>query len=204
MDVLDWPLLEFLDAIWIRPDDGRGRANRGPDRTGLSHRVYGNGGIVPRLGDNGDAQPRMVHYRGADVLATLDCLRDLEGSPYDGIHVDFVDPETGQAGIPTLGYSAQLLRPGEETRPVRETCSTVYTVMHGSGWTEVNGTRLEWSENDVFVVPGHMWRHHRNADPHGDAVIYAVSDAPLLRAIGQYRRQGRAADGSVVELQPPL
>jgi len=201
MDTLDWPLLEFLDAIWIRPDDGRGRANRGPDQTGLSQRLYGAGGMMPRLRDVADDQPQMIHYRGTDVLTTLAGLKDLDGSPYDGIYVDFVDPVTARAPIPTLGYSAQLLRAGEETRPVRETCSTVFTAMQGSGWTEVNGTRLEWSENDIFVVPGHMWRHHGNVDPHGDAVLYAVSDAPLLKAIGQYRRQGQAKDGAVVELE---
>jgi hypothetical protein len=33
-----------------------------------------------------------------------------------------------------------------------------------------------------------------------DAVIYTTSDAALMRNIGQYRAQGKAKDGSVVQL----
>ena len=81
IDVLDWPVLEFLDAIWIRPDDGRGRANSGPDETGLSQRLFGTGGLVPRLETNGGAPARMVHHRGTDIRAALDGMRDLDGKP---------------------------------------------------------------------------------------------------------------------------
>ena len=200
IDVLDWPVLEFLDAIWIRPDDGRGRANRGPDETGLSQRLYGAGGLVPRLEPNGGPPARMVHHRGADIRAALDRMRDLDGSPHDGVLVDVVDPASGGSAIPTFNYSAQLLRPGERTRASRETSSTLYTAIEGEGWTDVNGQRLEWSKNDIFVVPGHLWREHANARSDADAILYAISDMPLLRALGQYRRQGRGKDGAVVEI----
>ncbi len=53
--------------------------------------------------------------------------------------------------------------------------------------------------NDIFVVPGFAWRRHLNHG-RGDAVLYAVSDMPLLDKIGQYRAQGRQPDGTVVEL----
>lgn len=201
IDVLDWPLLDFLDAIWIDTDEGK-RANAAPDMSGRSGRLYGAGGLVPRIGDagGGTGEIGMVHHRGSDMRAALDNMRDMEASPYDGVTVDVVDPMTGGPRIKTLGYSAHLLKPGQQTHPLRESASTVYTVMEGSGWTEVNGKRFDWSKNDILVVPSHMWRTHCNTDGDTDAVLYAVSDAPLLRAIGQFRRQGRTPDGALVEL----
>jgi gentisate 1,2-dioxygenase len=55
--------------------------------------------------------------------------------------------------FPTLDYSAQLLRPGEETRWKRETASAFYIVLEGSGTTEIGGQSFEWEENHIFVVP---------------------------------------------------
>ena len=43
-----------------------------------------------------------------------------------------------------MDYAAQLLRPGEETLPKRETCATFMVVMDGQGYTEVAGQRFEW------------------------------------------------------------
>jgi gentisate 1,2-dioxygenase len=98
-----------------------------------------------------------------------------------------------------MDYAAQLLRPGEETLPKRETCATFMVVMDGQGYTEVAGQRFEWERNDIVVMPNFLWRHHVNTGK-GDAVLYTTSDASLMRNIGQYRAQGRAPDGSVVQL----
>jgi gentisate 1,2-dioxygenase len=101
--------------------------------------------------------------------------------------------------FPTLDYRAVLLRPGEVTRPKRETAGTLYQVIDGCGTTEIAGRRFDWCRNDIFVAPGFLWRRHANTGG-SDAVLYAISDAPLLEKIGQYRAQGRLADDSVAEL----
>ena len=75
----------------------------------------------------------------------------------------------------------------------------MYTVIEGAGATEIAGKRFEWEKNDIFVVPNFLWRRHLNTGP-GDAVLYAISDAPLMEKVGQYRAQGRRADGSVENL----
>jgi gentisate 1,2-dioxygenase len=63
------------------------------------------------------------------------------------------------------------------------------------------GQRFEWRANDIFVVPGFAWRRHSNTG-NMDAILYTVSDAPLLDKIGQYRAQGRLPDDTVAELVP--
>ena len=108
-----------------------------------------------------------------------------------------MNPVTGGSLFPTLGYGAQLIRAGEETRAKRETSSTVYVVMEGRGQTEVGGRTFDWEENDIFVVPNFLWRRHVAKT---DAVLYTMSDAPLLEKIGQYRAQGLDAKGKVTQL----
>jgi len=208
IDVLDFPLIEYLDCLWL-DDEYEGehlsnsRAQAPTHGSGYSHRLYGAGGLMPgfvshQRGIGRGANP-MIHYRGADVLAALRALSKEKGDPYEGITLGFVNPVTGAPVFPTLAYGAQLLRPGEETRPKRETASTFYVCMEGSGYTEIAGQRFDWERNDLFVAPNFLWRRHHNTGK-TDAVLYSVSEAPLMEKIGQYRAQGRLPDGTVSEL----
>ena len=126
-------------------------------------------------------------------------MRSEVSDPYEGITLRFVNPATGAPVVPTLDYSAQLLRPGEATGWKRETANGLYIVLEGNGTTEIGGSSFNWQENDLFVVPNFLWRRHISRGP-GDAVLYLCSDRPLLEKIGQYRAQGRTAAGEVVQL----
>ena len=142
---------------------------------------------------------RSFQYRGADVRASLAALRGEKGDPHEGVTLEFVDPTNGEPVFPTLTYGAQLLRAGEETALKRETSSTVYVAMEGRGKTEVAGKTFDWEENDIFVIPNFLWRRHVAAAK--DAVLYTMSDRPLLEKIGQYRAQGMAG-GKVAQIVP--
>jgi gentisate 1,2-dioxygenase len=204
MDVLDWPLLEYLDVIWIRHDADTHAVNAAPPRADYSQTLYGAGGMVPRFlperRGSGQGGTPMFHFKGSVVTSTLGNLRGEKGSVWDGILIEFVNPMSGKPVFPTLTYKAQLLRPGEQTQCFRHTASTVYTVLAGKGYTEVNGQQLAWERNDILVVPANMWRRHVNLDAAADAVLYSLTDEPLLQAIGQYRAQGRTAAGDLVNI----
>jgi gentisate 1,2-dioxygenase len=148
------------------------------------------------IGHNGTP---MIHYRGAEIRKALAGLAKQAGDPYEGITLKFVNPVTGAPVFPTLSYAAQLLRVGEATRLKRETASTLCVVIEGSGATEIAGRRFDWEKNAIFAMPNFLWRPHINTGP-GDAVLYSVSDAPLMEKVGQYRAQGRAPDGAVENL----
>ncbi len=207
-DILDFPLLEFLDCNWL--DDhftgekmSNARAQAPQKAAGYSHELYGLGGVVPSFVQHqrgfGHLTTPMFHYRGAEVKKTLDTLRGETGDPYEGIQLRFVNPATGASVFPTLDYSAQMLRAGEETRWKRETANVFYIVLEGTGATEVAGKRFDWEKNDIIVVPNFLWRRHINMGK-SDAVLYAVSDWPLFEKIGQYRAQGRKPDGAVEQI----
>jgi gentisate 1,2-dioxygenase len=207
IDTLDWPLMEFLDAAWVDHNMPGAQGNMNVQAVahaeGYSHKLYSHGGMKPAFVDHqrgvGREPAPLFHYRGEDVLEMLDSLRGEKGDPHEGIKMDFVNPVSGEPVFKTLNYSAQLLRPGEETEFKRETAGTYYVAIEGSGATEVGGKRFEWGKNDLFVVPNFLWRRHINTGK-SDAVIYSVSDAALMRNIGQYYAQGRAKDGKVTEL----
>jgi gentisate 1,2-dioxygenase len=207
-DILDFPLLEFLDCNWIDEDfpgerEGNARAQKPTHADGYSARLYGAGGMVPGFVSHrrgiGHATSPVFHYRGQAIREALTALRGEDGDPYEGATLRFVNPATGASVFPTLDYSAQLLRAGEETRWKRETANAFYIVLEGSGTTEIGGTSFGWEENDIFVVPNFLWRRHINSAAQ-DAVLYVVSDMPLLEKVGQYRAQGRDPSGTVVQL----
>jgi gentisate 1,2-dioxygenase len=208
IDVLDFPLMEFLDCVWLDEEypgatEGNARAQAATQNDGYSRRLFGHGGLAPagiaaRRGFGLGTSP-MFHYRGADVRAALGDLCPETSDPYEGVTLRFVNPLTGASVFPTLDYRAILLPPGEETRFKRETSGTLYQVIEGSGTSEIGGRSFDWEANDIFVVPGFAWRRHLNRGATG-AVLYAISDMPLLDKIGQYRAQGRLPDDTVVEL----
>ncbi len=207
-DILDFPLLEFLDCSWIDEDfpgerEGNVRAQKPVHGHGYSARLYGAGGMLPGFVSHargiGHSTSPVFHYRGAEIRAALEVLRGEAGDPYEGITLDFVNPATGAPVFPTLGYSAQLLRPGEATRWKRETANAFAIVLDGEGTSEIAGSSFDWQTNDIFVVPNFLWRRHINKGP-GDAMLYLCSDRPLFDKIGQYRAQGRTPDGEVVQL----
>jgi gentisate 1,2-dioxygenase len=207
-DILDFPLMEFLDCVWIDEEfpgerDGNARAQRPVHSNSHSASLYGAGGMVPGFishsrGIGHDTSP-VFHYRGAEIRAALDGMRGEAGDPHEGITLRFVNPATGAPVFPTLDYSAQLLRPGEATRWKRETANSFYIVVDGAGTTEIAGRAFDWEMNDIFVIPNFLWRRHINKGP-GDAVLYLCSDRPLFDKIGQYRAQGRTEGGEVVQL----
>ncbi len=113
-------------------------------------------------------------------------MKGHEGSPYDGIIVEYCDPSSGRSVMPNMSFRAQMLRAGEATQPCRDTTSAIYCVIEGKGHTEVGDVRLDWEENDVFVVPNWMWRRHVNefAGRRGGALFGdRPSDHPAERPV---------------------
>lgn len=207
-DILDFPLLEFLDCSWIDEDfpgefEGNARAQKPAHADGYSTKLYGAGGMVPGFVSHqrgiGHGTGPVFQYRGAAIREALDGLREEAGDPYEGITLRFTNPATGAPVFPTIDYSAQLLRPGEATGWKRETANAFYIVLAGEGMTEIAGRRFDWEANDLFVVPNFLWRRHINRGSR-DAVLYLCSDRPLFEKIGQYRAQGRGASGEMVQL----
>ena len=211
VSVLDLPLNEVLNAAsfdhdYVEEENGKTVAKR--EQTArfaddYSNLAYGMGGLTPRFVDHdrgtGVHSPMYV-YRWEQTRTLLERFRDHDGSPYDGVTVEYTDPTTGRPVFPTMTFMGRLLRPGERTRPVLENASQVMFPLEGSGHSIVDGKRLDWDKFDTVAVPGGAWCEHVNGSETEDAILLVASDEPTLKKLGFYRKQGRTPDGEIVRL----
>jgi 1-hydroxy-2-naphthoate dioxygenase len=125
-------------------------------------------------------------YPWRDVEPILLGMAAEDGSPFDGIVLEYVNPITGGHTMPTISCWIQMLRPGERTRPHRQTSSGMYHVVRGAGTTTVDGVDLEWTDRDCFVIPN--WAEHSfvNRSTTEEAILFSVHDIPTLEALGLY------------------
>ena len=100
--------------------------------------------------------------------------------------------------MPILGFSAQMLRPGEETAPPRRSSSAVIHVIEGQGESEIDGVTLRWSEGDTIAIPTYADVRHR-AGGNKPAYIFHVDDALLQRKLKVYEEQPAAAATHTME-----
>ena len=207
LNVLDVPLVTTLGAVFYDHDyakegdsDKAFQSVRKPLNASVD--LYGTGGLMPKfVPRSGKLYSPQLVYRWEHVHAALKGLARYEGDPYDGIILEYVNPESGGPVMPTMSFNMQMLRAGEHTLAHRQTASTVYCVVEGQGYTQVGDTRLEWERNDIFVIPSWAWHHHVNQSARGEAYLFSVTDAPVLQKLGLYREEGRTAGGDVVAVE---
>ncbi|MED5568883.1 MAG: cupin domain-containing protein [Chloroflexota bacterium] len=131
-----------------------------------------------------------MHYPWDKTWAALQGLAPVaDGSPFDGVVLEYTNPNTGGPVMPTMGCNCQLLRPGEATKAHRHTASVIYHVVEGEGYSIVDGQRLDWSEKDVFCVPGWVFHEHVNTSATSPAVLFSFTDAPVHQALNLLREQ---------------
>jgi len=201
VDVLDLPLVENMAASLFEFDyyekDSSGNAVKKEVQTvtlpdSYSNMVYGSGGFLPTFVEHKrgeSAGSPMFVYRWADAKAALNRMRHLEGSPYDGIILEYVNPVNGKSVTTTTGFFVQLLRPGEATKAHRQTSSSAYCCLEGRGRTYVGDKVLEWGPNDMFVVPTGVPHRHENLSAAEDAYLYSVTDTPAMKFLNLYREE---------------
>lgn len=183
MDVLDFPFVRTLNALFYDPYNDRTQAVVRPD--GFVQRTAG--AVRPA----GLAAPRTgfpYHYRGAETIATLRDLPPEDGDPFDGATLDYVNPLDGGPTMPTIQCRLHRLVPERRTRRHRHTWSTIYHVVDGAGETSVGDRVFRWNAHDVFVVPAWQWHEHRTVRSR-DAVLFSISDEPVYRAFALDRTE---------------
>lgn len=194
-DGLDMPTVIALDAVFYEnyPDlmqpvaSTHGRTASAWGDQGLrplehGRPTSGRRPSAPPVGQPADASPLI--YRWADTDAALAALLDEHGGPIASL--EFVDPATGGPTLPTLGCEAHRVVPGARTPTTRKVGSSVWVVYRGRGETVVNGTRLRWHAGDMFVTPSWAAVDHRAEEA---ADLFAISDRPILDALGLYRHE---------------
>jgi gentisate 1,2-dioxygenase len=209
LNILDVPLVASLGCVFYDSDYAKvGDASRTIQTVrkpvNASHDFYASGGIVPRIAKRSNLPyTTQLIYRFSDAMGTLKRISKYEPDPYDGHIVEYVSPESGASVVPTLSFTMQMLQPGVTLGSHRHTSSTVYCCAGGSGVTEVDGVRLEWTKNDMFAIPTWAWHSHTNLSASDPALLFAVTDSPAIQKLSLYREEGRSASGEIISLAMP-
>ena len=163
LDVLDISLVRSLEAVFFEPFPGPRQA------------------VTSVAGPNA---PLAFTKSWAEEQ-----LRAIPADPFDGVLLEYTNRTTGGAPLPTIGTALQLLRPGIRTRTHRHTGSAVSYVVRGEGTTFINDHRFDWGPGDFIALP--PWATHASANRSAerDAVLFVVSDFPVLKALGLWREE---------------
>jgi gentisate 1,2-dioxygenase len=184
LDALDLPLVYAMEASYCT--EGEPQRDIGDDAGSLAR--FRRGGVLPY--DTLD-RPRgdfpMLRFPWMDVRAAL--LEVAAVTPRDAaVHLAYVNPETGRECMPTLGFSALMLRPGEARALRRRSASAVLHIVEGEGSATIDGSYLRFEAADTMACPTHAEIALVNASEARPAFVFMVDDAPLQRKLGFYER----------------
>lgn len=143
------------------------------------------------------AAVRPMRYAWADTLRSLQAAASgkFPGvSPVDGVMLEYLNPLTGGSVLPTLSCRAQLLPPGFVGEKTRRTSSAVHFCVQGAGRTLFDGSELAWGKHDTIVAPNWSWHQHINESASEPAILFTITDVPILEVFGLYREETRASN----------
>lgn len=194
LDVLDVPLMIMLNQAFYEPY-GEERQPLRNDGDAIADR---HGHFRPTW-EQAPAARVPVRYPWADMEARLRRMAEGDGSPYDGVALEYVNPITGGPTLPTLTCWASWIKPGQKLKSHRRTSSAIYHVVRGEGRAVIGGKEVTFGPRDSFCVPNWAEHHIENASTRDELVLFSAHDIPLLRAIGLYREDPAGQVGA----QPP-
>jgi gentisate 1,2-dioxygenase len=204
LDGLDIPLTTSLNCMFVDGYSVDGRSKESQTESvprQRSEKLYGRG-LFPSESLAPPARPYspVWAYRWTEAREALQMLaRSTEPDPFDGTILRYVNPATGGEVLPTMGCCLQLLRKGKHTAAHRHTPSTVYHVAEGSGYSILDGVRFDWRKGDTFAIP--IWRWHEHVAESEDAVLFSVTDEPVLAPLGLVRSEAYAENGGFQQVR---
>lgn len=183
LDALDLPLFVYLEGSYALEGDFQAQRNR-PDASQVEYR---SAGLAPsrRLNTSVRRYP-MMRYPWDQTEAAL---RQMAQYATDGVaELDFINPETGQDVLPTMGFTAMMLAAGQSEQPPLRSASAAFHVVKGHGKTIVNGTSIDWGPKDTFTAPVFADIAHMAAE---ESFLIRVHDRPLQEKLGYYEERAR-------------
>lgn len=182
LDALDLPLFVYLEGSYAEEAPLQEPRPR-PDASQLE---YWSSGLVPsRQRSKLARRYPMTRFPWTRTEQALRRMAEFQTS--EVTEVDYVNPETGQAALPTMGFTAMMLHPDTAHRPVLRSESAVFHVVRGSGTTRINGTLVKWGPKDTFSVPVFAELEHLALDE--EAFLIRIHDRPLQEKLGYYEER---------------
>lgn len=186
LDALDLPLLVYLEGSYAVEGELQAPRNR-PDASQVEFR--GPGLVPARRADEPRNPYPMLRYPWANARAALAELARYSPD-HESPELAYVNPETGEPCLPTMGFTAVMLKPGVTSRPPIRSTSAVFHVIEGAGRSIVNGQEIAWKGRDTFSAPVFSKIDHA-ADGNEPAFLIRIDDLPLQTKLGFYEERAR-------------
>jgi len=184
MDGLDVPLTRSLNAMFFEMHKDLKASHAKP--VNGSKALYGHGKLTPTWTRERPLFSPLMLYSWEQTMEALHDLRNHDASPYEGISLEYTHAQTGGPVLPTMSCRVQLIRTGEKLKAKRVTGSSVFHVAQGKGRSVIEGNTFDWEKGDIIALPS--WALHDFAAGGGeDAILFSISDRPVLQALGFYR-----------------
>lgn len=184
MDVLDMPIVELLDAQFMEKFPQQSQMTTHTE--GASFARYGNTMMPLNYRPRSHTSPLFwyPYERSREALATL--ARSEDAHPCHGHKLQYVNPATGGAAMPTIGTFVQMLPRGFKGTDYRSTDSTIYSCVEGKGRARIGEQSIEFGPKDTFVAPS--WMKHR-FEVDAETVLFSASDRPVQQALDLWREE---------------
>ena len=182
LDVLDMPTVNHFQASFANHFDDKMQNVNHEDGDSMAR--YGSG-VMPDGAVTTSKQTPIINYpyaRTRPILERLKRAGDIDKR--HGARVRYANPVTGGWALPTMGAHLALLPKGFKGENYRATDGTIFVCVEGKGTTKLDNETLEWSPNDVFVVPSWQRYAHNAAE---ESVLFSISDRPVQEALGIWR-----------------
>lgn len=188
LDGLDIPLTNALEANDYAVLDEKGQEQLFP--TDYSPLSYSGSGLVPSDRVWTEPYSPLFKYAWAPTYEALqNAAKVSDGSPYDGVIMQYTNPLTGGPVMLTMGANIQLLKPSFHGKAHKHTGCSVYQCAKGKGYTIIDGVRYDWKAKDTFCVPSWAWHEHVNLSDTEDAVLFSFNDFPTITKLGFYQEK---------------
>jgi gentisate 1,2-dioxygenase len=182
LDGLDLHMVNLFDASFFEHYPNGSVTRLRPDHD--CEVRYGRGMLPADQTHTGRSSP-LLNYRyepAREALAVI--ARNGPINRCHGFRLNYVNPATGGAVMPTISASLQLLPVGLHTEPYASTDSCVFVVVEGSGSSMIGDVTFPWKSNDIFVAPSWNTRRHQANE---DAVLFSFSDRVAQESLGIWR-----------------
>jgi gentisate 1,2-dioxygenase len=190
MDGLDVPLTKALNAMFFEMHKDLKASHAKP--VNGSKALYGHGKLTPTWTKERPLFSPLMLYSWDQTMEALHDLRNHDADPHEGISLEYTHAQTGGPVLPTMSCRVQMIRKGEKLKAKRVTGSSVFHVAQGRGRSVIDGKAFDWEKGDIIALPS--WSLHDFAAAGGeDAILFSISDRPVLEVLGFYREDTSGA-----------
>ena len=185
------------EAIWMDALDV-------PFTVGMNLNFYEEPGEIAQEQNRQESLPSMLYrpanrndarstqpyrYPWKETLKALQALEKEPADPYHGRQLEYVNPLTGGPALPTIKCQVQALPPGFSGKLHRSTASSIAFAVQGEGRTVFGDKEITWGKHDTVAIPNWSWHRHVNNSSREPAILFTLSDSPILITLGFYRAE---------------